>query len=118
MHAAGDFLLQGSGLSKQKASKFSYLLLHVGIYTCLFIVLSPVLLGLTFMQGLIFSLINGGLHLVIDFFIGKIKLMFWQKNENKYIAAISFDHFLHIIILITTYILMYPEAFRSSLNLS
>jgi len=117
MHAAGDFLLQGSGLSKLKASKIVYLLIHVGIYTAFFIVLSPVLLGLTMKQGLIFSLINGSLHLIIDFITGKLKSMYWEKNEAKYIIVISFDHFFHILILIATYVLLFPEAFNSSLNL-
>lgn len=117
MHAAGDFLLQGSGLSKLKASKTAYLFVHVGIYTAFFIVLCPVLLGLTFMQGLIFSLVNGFAHLIIDFITIKLKNKFWSKNEAAYIAAISFDHILHIGILIASFIYLYPEVFSSALKL-
>jgi hypothetical protein len=115
MHAAGDFLLQGSTLSKLKATKFYYLLAHVGIYTVFFIAVSPMLLGLTFMQGLIFSLVNGVLHLVVDFVTSRLKKKYWDLNETKYLAVVSFDHIIHIIILISSYLIMYPEA--SKLNL-
>jgi len=43
MHIAADFLLQGSTLSKIKASKITALLAHVGIYTVFFIAFSPAL---------------------------------------------------------------------------
>ena len=100
MHAAADFILQGSGTSRMKASKIAYLFAHVGIYTSFFIALSPVLLGLTIRQGIVFSLINGGAHFIIDFVTSKVKVIFWNKNEVKYFAAISFDQALHIAILL------------------
>lgn len=117
MHIVADFLLQGSSFSKLKQSKITYLLLHVGIYTAFFIVLSPVLLALTFVQGLIFSLINGAAHLIVDFITGKFKKMYWEVNENKYIAAISLDHIVHITILIITYLYLFPTAYSSSIIL-
>lgn len=110
MHLFGDFLLQGSSMSKIKMSKIGYLFLHVFIYTTLFVVLSPLLLSLTFQEGLIFGGINGGLHLVIDFITSKIKKIFWEKNEGVYIAIISIDNILHIGILIYTYFTLFPDA--------
>jgi signal transduction histidine kinase len=116
MHAVGDFLLQGSTLSKLKASKIAYLFAHVGIYTAFFIALSPLLLKMTFMQGLTFSLVNGAAHFVIDFATGKFKQKFWEKNEAAYIATISFDHILHLVILIATYMYMFPSVMESILK--
>lgn len=58
LHAAGDFLFQGAKMNSLKTTKLSYLFFHVGIYTAFFIVFSPLLLGLTFMQGLLFSALN------------------------------------------------------------
>ena len=113
MHTASDFILQGRVLSKLKASKFGFLLAHVGIYTFFFIVLSPVLLDLTFIQGLWFSLINGATHLVIDYFTGKLKKHYWQKSEIKYLATVTFDHALHILILIVSYAYMFPEIVKT-----
>lgn len=113
MHAVGDFFLQGSKLSKLKALKLPYLFEHVGIYTGLFIILSPIILGLTFMQGIVFSLLNGSLHLVIDYFTGKYKLKYHDVNESKYLTAIGIDHSLHLIILIVSYMILYPNAINT-----
>ena len=113
MHAVGDFFLQGSKLSKLKALKLPYLLEHVGIYTGLFIILSPLILGLTILQGLAFSLLNGSLHLLIDYFTGKYKLKYFDNDESKYISTIGIDHTLHIIILIASYIYLFPNAINN-----
>jgi hypothetical protein len=118
LHLVADFLLQGSYFSKLKATKITYLLLHVLIYTLLFVILSPLLLSLTFTQGLLFSGINGGIHLVVDFLTSKLKQKFWQKNESIYVAIITFDALIHIAVLIATYIYIFPEAFNAYLNLS
>jgi len=113
MHAVGDFFLQGSKLSKLKALKLPYLLEHVGIYTGLFIILSPLILGLTILQGLAFSLLNGSLHLIIDYFTGEYKLKYIDVDESKYISTIGIDHTLHIIILIASYIYLFPNAINN-----
>jgi membrane-bound metal-dependent hydrolase YbcI (DUF457 family) len=116
MHLFADFLLQGSTFSKMKMSKISYLFLHVLVYTAFFIVISPLLLSLTFQQGLIFSGINGGIHLVVDFITSRLKRMFWQKNESAYIAIISADNLIHVGILIYTYITLFPEVFKAVID--
>jgi hypothetical protein len=113
MHAVGDFFLQGHKLSKLKALKLPYLVEHVGIYTLLFIVLSPVILGLTFLQGLVFSLLNGCFHFVIDYFTGKEKAKYVNTDESKYLISVGIDHSLHLVILIGSYMLLYPEALNS-----
>ena len=110
MHAIGDFFLQGSKLSSLKALNKNALFEHVGIYTLLFIVLSPLALGLTFLQGLAFSLLNGVLHLVIDYFTGMFKQRYLYTNESKYIAVIGIDNTLHILILVTSYIYLFPHT--------
>jgi len=117
IHVIADFFFQGSKMSKLKASKYIYLFEHVTIYTLFFVVLSPILLGLTVLEGLIFSLINGVLHLLIDFIIGKYKTKYYLTNESKYVEVIGLDHTLHLIILITTYIYIFPHAINSTYNL-
>lgn len=99
MHAVGDFILQGSKLSKLKSLKLPCLLEHVGMYTLLFIALSPLLLGLTIIQGLIFSVANGVLHLIIDYFTGKFKTKYYEVDESKYITTIGIDKFSNSIML-------------------
>lgn len=111
MHIFGDFFLQGNKLSKLKALKMPYLLKHVGIYTGIFIILSPIILGLTILQGLVFSLINGFTHLLIDSITGKYKFKYIETDESKYITTVAIDQTLHIIILIVSYVLLFPKAF-------
>ena len=114
MHTIADFFLQGSKLSRLKAIKSPYLFEHVGIYTLLFVVLSPLVLGLTIVQGLIFSFLNGFLHLVIDYFTGKFKTKYIDTDESKYIATIGLDHSLHLVLLIGSYIYLYPNALTAN----
>jgi len=113
MHAVGDFFLQGSKLSRLKALKIPYLLEHVGIYTGLFIVLSPVILGLTFLQGLAYSLLNGSLHFGIDYVTGKYKLKYFDTDESKYLTVVGIDHTLHLMILIVSYVILFPNAINT-----
>jgi len=114
MHTIADFFLQGSKLSKLKAIKLPYLLEHVGIYTLFFVVLSPLLLGLTMVQGLAFSFLNGFLHLIIDYFTGKFKTKYIDTDEPKYLATIGLDHSLHLVLLIFSYIYLYPNALTAN----
>lgn len=113
MHAFGDFFLQGSKLSRLKTLKMPYLLKHVGIYTSLFIILSPFILGLTILQGIAYSLLNGTIHLLIDYITGKYKLKYIDTVESKYITTIGIDHTLHIIILIASYMILFPNAIHN-----
>jgi hypothetical protein len=113
MHAFGDFFLQGSKLSRLKALKMPYLFEHVGIYTGLFVVLSPIILGLTILQGIAFSLLNGSFHLLIDYITGKYKMKYIETDESKYLTTIGIDHTLHIIILIGSYMILFPNALHN-----
>ncbi len=110
IHLFGDFLLQGSSMSKFKMSKMSYLFLHVLIYTAFLFVMSYLFLSLTIQQNLLFCGINGGLHLLIDFITSMIKKRLWGKNESLFIAVISLDTLLHIGILVYTYFVFFSES--------
>jgi len=111
MHVFGDFFLQGNKLSKLKALNMPYLLEHVGIYTGVFLILSPLILGLTILQGIAFSLLNGITHLLIDSITGKYKLKYIETDESKYITTVVIDHTLHVSILIASYMLLFPKAY-------
>lgn len=112
LHIFAGFFLQSKRISKLKKVKKRYLFYHVGVYTLIFIVLSPVLLGITFLQGLVFSLINGCLHLGVDYFTSKFKLKF-HKEEVKYGVIVGIDYTLHLSMLIATYLLLYPNAINA-----
>ena len=110
LHVIADYFFQGSKLSKLKALKLSYLFQHVAIYTGVFMVFSSILLVLTILEGVAFSLINGVAHIVIDYIIGKLKLKYHDTNESVYLSVIGADHTIHIIILILTYLYVFPNA--------
>ncbi|MDD5185485.1 MAG: DUF3307 domain-containing protein [Paludibacter sp.] len=113
LHVFAGFFLQSNRISKLKRENKRYLLEHVGLYTLVFIILSPVLLGLTILQGLVYSLINGVLHLVVDYFTGKLKVKLIDKNEVKYNLTIAMDYTIHLVILVSTYFYLYPDAYKA-----
>jgi Protein of unknown function (DUF3307). len=120
LHIFADYFIQGNKIVRLKALKISYLLEHVAIYTVLFILLSPLLLGLKPLQALMFSLINGVIHFAIDYKTGKLKLKYLDDAEPdyKYLSTVFVDHALHIIILILTYRYLFPDAINSLYGLT
>lgn len=113
MHIFAGYFLQSSRISQLKAVKLRYLFEHVGLYTTVFIVLSPVLLGLSFKEGLIYSLLNGFLHFVVDYFTGKFKKGFRGRSELKFNILVGVDYSIHLLILLTTYLYFYPNAMNT-----
>ena len=76
MHIVAGFFLQTKKISKLKREKKRYLFMHVGIYTLFFAVFSPILFEISVVQGIAFSLLNGILHLAVDYVTGKYKVKF------------------------------------------
>ena len=104
MHFVAGYFLQSKRISKLKRQKKRYLFQHVGLYTLFFIVLSPLLLNLTILQGLIYSLINGVLHLIVDYITGKFKNRYFEKDSFNYKLTVGLDYTLHLSILMLTYV--------------
>jgi hypothetical protein len=113
LHIFAGFFLQSNKISKLKRENKLYLLQHVAMYTLIFVIFSPLLLGLTFWQGLEYSLINGVLHFGVDLYTGKLKVKLIGKNEVNYNLIVVIDYTIHLIILSITYIWMYPGAINS-----
>lgn len=111
LHIIGDSVFLGQKLRKLKIHEFKYLLIHTGIYTSVFIVLCPLIFDLTFVQCLIFSAINGVLHLIVDYIFTLIKLRYWRKDIYAYVAIYSIlEHLVHVAILLSTFLYLYPEV--------
>jgi hypothetical protein len=110
LHIVGNSVLTDDNLKKQKIHSVLHLLKHVGIYTLVFLICSPIFLGLTIIQALIFSLLNGFMHFVIEFFSIKIKLRYWIKDVYAVVIITSvLEHFLNLAILIGSYYYMFPQ---------
>lgn len=112
LHIFAGYFLQSKRISRLKRVKKRYLFEHVGLYTLIFIILSPLLLSITFVEGIIFSLINGCLHLTVDYFTGKFKLKY-HKDDVRYGVVVGIDYTLHISMLLITYVLLYPNAMNA-----
>jgi hypothetical protein len=109
LHSAADFILRGSNLKKIIYSKLYENMAEFGIYIVFFACLSPFLLDLSFVEAIVFSLINAFAHVCINLICNKLKKQNTSGNDTKYYTAISFDHFMHIIILVVTYIYLCPD---------
>jgi len=111
LHVLGDSIFLTKKLKQQKIEKVSYLFLHVGIYTLLFLLLTPLLLGLSLVQDLEFSMLVGMLHFVIDFIITRIKRKYWRTHKYLYVLIASlFEHLIQVSVLITLYLYLFPTT--------
>ncbi len=86
-------------MAVKKAQDNYWLLLHVGTYTI--ILALGVALMLPLKEALIYAGINGGLHLITDFFTSKAASKFAHRPRVFY-PILGFDQFLHLTTLILT----------------
>ena len=113
LHTLGDFLFQGDKLRENKALKMSSLGMHILIYISILFLFSPFLLGITLKQAILFSIINGFLHLIVDFFFRKLKKGYKDFDLKKYRIVVVTDQFLHIFALLYSYYLLIPNGFSA-----
>lgn len=111
LHILGDSLLLSKKLRKLKIDNIAFLFKHVGIYTALFLFLSPLLLSLSIAQALIYSLLNGVFHFIVDYLITLVKKKYWTSRQYEYIAFLSImEQLIHVSILIGTFLYLFPNA--------
>jgi len=106
MHFVAVEVLQDRRFSKLKRKKELYLFQHVGIYSLILFVFSPIVLGLTILKGVLFSLINGGLHLVVDLITSKFKNNSFDNTLLKNRIIVGIDTTMHVSFLILTFIFL------------
>jgi hypothetical protein len=110
-HLIGDSALLSTELRQKKIESVWYMLKHVGIYTLVFLVSCPLFLHLTIVQGIVYSLIIGVLHFIVDYILTKIKLKYWSNGVYAGVLVFSiFEHVLQISILLVTFYYLYPEV--------
>lgn len=98
IHWIADFLCQTRWMAENKSKNLLALSAHVGIYMIVFGAACMPMLGL--IPGILFALINGVLHFVVDFCTSRVTTYFYQKqNMHAFFATVGFDQYLHFICL-------------------
>lgn len=93
IHFISDFVFQPDKIALNKNDNLGYLGLHCLIYSLLFLYF-----------GIMFALITGILHFIIDFFSSKLTCYFYRRKENhKFFMVIGCDQALHFSCLFLAY---------------
>lgn len=97
LHFISDFLLQINWMSKNKSSSVLALFVHCFVYSILFLFV-----------GVIYAIINGILHFIIDYFSSKLTSKYWYEEKYRlFFIVIGIDQTLHFICLFSTYVLIF-----------
>lgn len=92
IHWIADFILQSNWMAQGKSKTWKPLLAHIGVYTLCFVAF-----------GFEFAIINGLLHLCIDYVTSRVSSKLWAKgNMHWFFVVIGFDQLLHMTSLILT----------------
>jgi len=118
LHLIADFLLQPNWIQTYKSRDNLVLLLHVTIYT--YVLSIGALFTATWRAALLFGIVNGALHYIIDFITSRIithqarklrlqekiedeeKPLFERVNLYSLSALLGIDQLLHQACLIAT----------------
>jgi hypothetical protein len=96
VHLIADFALQSRYIAIRKGKEFRCLFLHGIIY-----------LGCMLVFGVIFALVNGLLHISIDFVTSKFTSKFHrEKKDYLFYLTIGIDQSLHLSILLITFMVI------------
>lgn len=105
LHFIGDFVLQTDKMSKQKSYNNVILTQHVLVLTGILILGSLFIYLMTdkftLYQLVMFSLINGVLHWVIDYYTSKQTSRLWKEGKvHEFFVVIGLDQMLHNILYV------------------
>ena len=106
IHWICDFILQNDEMAKGKSQSMYWLTSHIWRYSWTLFVLSlPFVLSTSIMNIVLFTIINGGSHCIIDYFTSRRTSYLWkQQRVHDFFVCIGFDQFLHVAILYITYL--------------
>ncbi len=99
-HWAGDFLFQSSKMALGKSQHLRWLGIHVLTYTATLLVFNVFLFSIK--TALVYTLINGVLHGVTDFFTSKLAAKYSEK-PRVFFPILGMDQLIHTITLYVTY---------------
>ncbi len=93
-HFIADFFLQSDWMAVNKSKSLYALGAH-------FIVYSISIFAFGF--GWKFALLNGALHLVVDFFSSRLVAWLWERDRHWAFVVIGLDQAIHLATLVITY---------------
>jgi len=93
VHYVADFILQSDWMAQGKSKKMLPLSIHIAIYTaCLCLI------------DVRWGLLNGFVHMVVDFFTSRASSYFWNKGQrHNSFNVIGFDQLIHYSCLFGSY---------------
>lgn len=107
-HWFADFVCQTDYQAQNKSKSMIALSSHIASYTLATIaVLIAGTVALDMDVGMVdilmYSVINGLVHMFIDFFTSRVSSRLWARGKVHYFfVTIGFDQFLHVAILVYT----------------
>ncbi len=99
-HWIGDYAFQTSKMALGKSQHLKWLGIHILTYTgtlfafCIFI--------FSFKTAIVYTLVNGGLHGVTDFFTSKLAARY-NDTPRIFFPILGMDQLIHTITLYVTY---------------
>lgn len=89
VHFIADFILQSDWMAKNKSKSNKALLIHIAVYTLALMVF-----------GIKFAIINGVIHMLIDYFTSRMTSRLWQQQKShEFFVVIGLDQYLHFLTL-------------------
>jgi len=102
LHFFADFLFQYDRMAIEKGHNWKYLFFHGEIYTATFLLFNP-----------IYAVVNGILHIVVDFATSKLITYFSTNNQRHwFFVTIGMDQAIHFTCLIMSFFILniiYPN---------
>ena len=108
-HWVADFVFQTDWMAQNKSKNNYPLFIHVCTYSAiLFIILSPIASS---SDLIVFALLNGILHFIIDFFTSRLSSKLYREGKLGsstipnfgFFSVIGLDQLLHYLCLFTTF---------------
>lgn len=104
-HWIADFILQTTEVAINKGKHMWALLQHTGHYSLamLFFCIPLTIFGVPDEKYLLFIMINGILHGLVDYFTSRLRNKVYNEEDNHmFFVLVGFDQLLHLSILFTT----------------
>ena len=110
-HWLADFVAQTDKMAIGKSTSLLWLTEHILAYTSVIFVVGIITVILSDKSNLLpsilivfcWSMLNGALHWIIDFFTSKINSVLWKNNQRHwFFVSLGFDQVLHYFCLFTT----------------